>query len=119
MRSSRVGAPVLASQLQVRRTGNFAVRAPATNVPAPGPLPLDLVLEGDCVATLRGLPEACVDFVFADPPYNLQLAGALSRPDQSLVDAVDDDWDKFADFATYVSFTRDWLTAARREMKPE
>ena len=67
----------------------------------------------------QGLPEACVDFVFADPPYNLQLAGALSRPDQSLVDAVDDDWDKFADFAAYDTFTRDWLSAARRAMKPE
>jgi len=55
--------------------------------------------------------------VFADPPYNLQLEGALSRPDQSVVDAVDDDWDKFADFATYDSFTKDWLAAARRVMK--
>jgi modification methylase len=63
------------------------------------------------------LPEACVDLVFADPPYNLQLEGALSRPDQSVVDAVDDDWDKFADFASYDAFTRGWLTAARRVMK--
>ena len=72
---------------------------------------------GDCIDELGRLPEACVDFVFADPPYNLQLEGALSRPDQSVVDAVDDDWDKFADFATYDSFTRAWLTAARRVMK--
>ena len=55
--------------------------------------------------------------MFADPPYNLQLESALTRPDQSRVDAVDDDWDKFADFAAYDSFTRDWLTAARRVMK--
>ena len=81
--------------------------------------PLDQVIEGDCVTALRALPEACVDFVFADPPYNLQLASALSRPDQSVVDACDDDWDKFADFATYDSFTRDWLAAARRVMRPE
>ena len=66
---------------------------------------------------MNKLPEACVDLVFADPPYNLQLEGALSRPNQSLVDAVDDDWDKFADFATYDAFTRRWLTAARRLMK--
>jgi modification methylase len=119
MRSSRVGAPALASLLQVRRTGNFAVRAPATTEALLGALPLDCVIEGDCVAGLKGLPEACVDFIFADPPYNLQLTGALSRPDQSVVDAVDDDWDKFADFAAYDAFTRDWLTAARRTMKPE
>ena len=64
------------------------------------------------------LPAASVDLVFADPPYNLQLEGALSRPDQSLVDGVDDAWDKFADFAEYDAFTRDWLAAVRRLMKP-
>ena len=64
------------------------------------------------------LPEASVDLVFADPPYNLQLEGALTRPDQSLVDAVDDAWDKFADFAEYDAFTRAWLAAVRRVMKP-
>ena len=64
------------------------------------------------------LPPASIDLVFADPPYNLQLEGALSRPDQSVVDGVDDSWDKFADFAEYDAFTRDWLTAVRRLMKP-
>ena len=83
--------------------------------PAP---PRDTILVGDCVAEMNGLPAASVDLVFADPPYNLQLEGALSRPDQSLVDAVDEDWDKFADFAEYDAFTRRWLTAARRVMKP-
>lgn len=67
---------------------------------------------------MRGLSPETVDLVFADPPYNLQLASKLTRPDQSLVDAVDDDWDKFADFAAYDAFTRDWLSAARRVMKP-
>jgi modification methylase len=67
---------------------------------------------------MQSLPRDSVDLVFADPPYNLQLANKLTRPDQSLVDAVDDDWDKFADFASYDAFTRDWLSAARRVMKP-
>jgi modification methylase len=77
-----------------------------------------MILQGDCVSLMQGLDAESVDLVFADPPYNLQLANTLSRPDQSLVDAVDDDWDKFADFATYDAFTRDWLAAARRVMKP-
>ena len=77
-----------------------------------------MILVGDCVAEMEKLPAASVDLVFADPPYNLQLEGALSRPDQSVVDAVDDDWDKFADFADYDAFTRSWLAAARRVMKP-
>lgn len=78
----------------------------------------DRILVGDCIAELERLPEASVDLVFADPPYNLQLEGALTRPDQSLVDAVDDDWDKFASFTDYDVFTRAWLLACRRVMKP-
>jgi len=76
------------------------------------------VLVGDCVAEMAKLPAASVDLVFADPPYNLQLQGDLKRPDDSRVDAVDDDWDKFASFAAYDDFTRAWLTACRRVMKP-
>ncbi|MGO4665777.1 site-specific DNA-methyltransferase [Bosea sp. 2KB_26] len=82
-------------------------------------LPLDQVVVGDCIAALDRLPPASVDLVFADPPYNLQLGGDLRRPDDSLVDAVDDDWDKFASFAEYDAFTRAWLTACRRVLKPD
>ncbi len=76
------------------------------------------VLEGDCIARMNALPEASVDVLFADPPYNLQLEGELRRPNDSVVDAVDDEWDRFADFATYDKFTRAWLSAARRLLKP-
>jgi modification methylase len=79
---------------------------------------LDTILKGDCVAALDRLPEKSVDVIFADPPYNLQLSGALHRPDQSLVDAVDDEWDRFDSFAAYDAFTRAWLLAARRVLKP-
>ena len=80
---------------------------------------LDQVIVGDCVAAIGQLPEASVDLVFADPPYNLQLGGDLRRPDDSLVDAVDDDWDKFSSFADYDTFTRAWLLACRRALKPD
>jgi modification methylase len=76
------------------------------------------ILVGDCVAEMAKLTPASVDLVFADPPYNLQLAGDLKRPDDSHVDAVTDDWDKFSSFAAYDDFTRAWLTACRRVMKP-
>ena len=79
---------------------------------------LDTILKGDCVAALNRLPEKSVDVIFADPPYNLQLSGALHRPDQSLVDAVDDEWDQFESFAAYDAFTRAWLLAAKRVLKP-
>ncbi len=78
----------------------------------------DTVLRGDCVEEMKKLPSASVDLVFADPPYNLQLAGDLTRPDQSKVDAVDDHWDKFASFADYDAFSRAWLTECRRVLKP-
>jgi modification methylase len=76
------------------------------------------ILIGDCVAQMAKLPAASVDLVFADPPYNLQLASDLKRPDDSHVDAVTDDWDKFASFKAYDDFTKCWLTACRRVMKP-
>ena len=76
------------------------------------------VITGDCVAEMAKLPAECVDLVFADPPYNLQLQSDLKRPDDSKVDAVDDDWDKFSSFKVYDEFTRDWLAACRRVMKP-
>jgi modification methylase len=78
----------------------------------------DRILVGDCVAAMSKLAAESVDLVFADPPYNLQLRGDLKRPDDSRVDAVDDDWDKFSSFAAYDDFTRAWLLACRRVMKP-
>ena len=91
------------------------VRAPRVSFDSPASA---RVLVGDCVAELAKLPAACVDLVFADPPYNLQLQGDLKRPDDSRVDAVDDAWDKFASFAVYDECTRAWLLACRRVMKP-
>ena len=63
-------------------------------------LALDQILVGDCIEQMQMLPPASVHAIFADPPYNLQLKGSLRRPDDSLVDGVDDAWDRFADLAT-------------------
>lgn len=82
-------------------------------------LPLNTIMAGDCIEAMNSLPEASVDLIFADPPYNLQLKGDLHRPDNSRVDAVDDHWDQFSSFAAYDKFTRDWLAAARRLLKPD
>ena len=81
-------------------------------------LPLNQIIADDCIAAMNALPEASVDLIFADPPYNLQLKSDLHRPDNSKVDAVDDAWDQFASFAAYDRFTRDWLSAAQRLLKP-
>jgi len=110
MRISRSEATSLRLRDQVSRTRSLADRTGLSFV--------DQILNEDCLGALARLPAESVDLVFADPPYNLQLAGTLSRPDQSVVDAVDDEWDQFASFAAYDEFTRAWLAGARRAMKP-
>lgn len=79
----------------------------------------NVILEGDCIEQLAALPDGCVDVVFADPPYNLQLAGELTRPNNSRVDGVDDDWDKFDTLQAYDEFTRAWLTEAHRALSDD
>src|ERR671917_1800497 len=113
MGTSRTGTAGATARKQVSRTG---LVAPASRRGLTS-LPLDEILVGDCIAELEKLPPESVDLVFADPPYNLQLENVLTRPDASLVDAVDDDWDKFASFAHYDAFTRAWLLQCRRVMK--
>ena len=80
-------------------------------------LPIDQVIQGDCIKILAGIPECSIDLVFADPPYNLQLRHDLWRPNSTRVDAVDDEWDRFSSFADYDAFTRAWLAACRRVLK--
>ena len=87
-------------------------RAPAAPVRAG-----DSILVGDCIDELKRLPAASVDLVFADPPYNLQLSGELTRPNQTVVDGCDADWDRFESFAAYDAFTRAWLAECRRVMR--
>ncbi len=115
MSIARTGAAGSKSQIQVSRTGISTAR-PSRLQPV---LPLNQILLGDCIELIHALPERSIDLIFADPPYNLQLENALSRPDQSVVDAVDDDWDQFASFAEYDKFTRQWLAAARHVMKDD
>jgi modification methylase len=76
------------------------------------------VIAGDCRAVLADLPSASVDLIFADPPYFLQLRQELRRPNNTVVDAVDDAWDRFSGFGEYDRFTHEWLAACRRVLKP-
>ena len=99
----------------IKRAGTRA-DAPAVEAPLAA-LPLDTIIMQDCITAMRSLPAKSVDMIFADPPYNLQLGGDLSRPDGSHVDAVTDDWDKFDSLAIYDAFTRAWLSEARRILK--
>jgi modification methylase len=82
-------------------------------------LQTDVLLTGDCIEVLKSLESKSIDLVFADPPYNLQLGGELLRPDNSKVDAVDDEWDRFGSFEEYDRFSRAWLTECRRVLRDD
>ncbi|HYD19243.1 MAG TPA: DNA methyltransferase [Patescibacteria group bacterium] len=87
--------------------------------PSKHALPRNEILAGDCIEIMKSLPARSVDLIFADPPYNLQLGGDLTRPDNSKVNGVDDAWDKFSSFAAYDKFTKAWFLEARRLLKDD
>jgi DNA modification methylase len=78
---------------------------------------LDTIIQGDCIEELRKFPDNSIDLIFADPPYNMQLENELYRPNNTRVDGVDDEWDKFASFADYDAFCTAWLTECKRVLK--
>ena len=69
------------------------------------------ILHGDSLKLIKQIPDKSVDLVFADPPYNLQLKDTLYRPDQTTVEAVTNDWDKFDTYQAYDQFC---LTMVKR-----
>ena len=79
--------------------------------------PLNQVIAGDSIDVMQTLPNNFADLVFVDPPYFLQLNHGLTRPDQSNVDGVHQNWDKFDDFAHYDAFTDAWLSGCKDIMK--
>ena len=82
-------------------------------------LPLNKIIKGDSIESMRSLPDNSIDVIFADPPYNLQLKNDLSRPDSSKVNGVTEGWDRFKSFEEYDKFTKDWISEAQRILKPE
>ena len=78
---------------------------------------INKIICGDSLELLKEIPDGSVDLIFADPPYNLQLNGELYRPDQSKVDAVTDEWDKFDSFKDYDNFCEKWLKECYRVLK--
>lgn len=78
---------------------------------------LNTIINDDCIKVMNQMEEGSVDLIFADPPYNLQLGDALTRPDNSNVSGVYEEWDSFESLAAYDRYTREWMTAARRILK--
>jgi site-specific DNA-methyltransferase (adenine-specific)/modification methylase len=84
-----------------------------------GPFELNNIYEGDSIDLLKKIPDNSIDLIFADPPYNLQLNGELYRPNQTKVDAVNDEWDKFESLEEYDNFTFAWLKECYRVLKDD
>jgi modification methylase len=81
--------------------------------------PPNVLIQGDCLDVLPFIPANSVDLIFVDPPYNLQLRTSdLRRPNDTLVDGVDDPWDQFSSFEAYDRFTERWLKECRRVLAP-
>jgi len=75
------------------------------------------ISQGDSLELLKKIPDKSIDLVFADPPYNLQLRDTLYRPDQTTVEAVTNDWDKFDTYQAYDEFCLVWLKECKRVLK--
>ncbi len=80
---------------------------------------LNTIINDDCIKAMNQMEENSVDLIFADPPYNLQLGDALTRPDNTNVSGVYEEWDSFESLAAYDAYTREWMTAARRVLKED
>ncbi len=82
---------------------------------------INQILSGDCIEIMRNIPDASVDAIFADSPYNLQLGEkTLYRPeDQTAARAVRDRWDAFESPDAYNEFTRQWMSECKRILKPD
>lgn len=79
------------------------------------------VIVGDTLKVLPKIPEGIVDLVFIDPPYFLQLPKKELRRwnVKSIVNGVNDDWDKFPSFEAYDNFIKNLLVEVKRVMSPK
>src|SRR5262245_52511453 len=66
---------------------------------------LGTIQHGDCIAGMNALPEASIDLVFADPPFNIGY-----------------DYDVYhdaKDYDDYLGWSRQWIGAVHRCLKPD
>lgn len=78
----------------------------------------NIIITGNCIDEMNKLPENSVDLIFADPPYWMRVEGTLTRVEGTEFDGCDDEWDRFDSLEQYEDFTRQWLSACYRVLKP-
>lgn len=78
----------------------------------------NIIINGDCIIEMKKMPANSVDLIFADPPYWMRVEGSLMRVEGTEFDGCDDDWDQFDTLDQYEQFTKEWLSACYRVLKP-
>ena len=79
---------------------------------------INTIINGDSIKEMNALPENSIDLIFADPPYWMRVEGTLTRVEGTEFDGCDDEWDQFETLDDYEAFTRAWLSACYRILKP-
>ena len=77
-----------------------------------------IVYRTDCLELMGLMPPACVDVIFADPPYRLSGGGVTVKGGR-LVPVDKGEWDRPKGLAKDHEFNLRWLRAARRVLKPD
>lgn len=74
------------------------------------------IIHGDCIEVLSQLPDACIDLVIADPPYNIMKNRNLTFTTRT--DIVQDvEFDHFESYYEYLKFTEEWVALVAKKMK--
>lgn len=87
-------------------------------------LPVNTIINGECVAEMKNMPDSCVDLIIADPPYNLSKGGAWKWDNSVELKGMGGNWNKVMQewddysFEAYMAFTKEWLAEAKRVLKP-
>src|ERR1039458_8491580 len=88
------------------------------------PYELNRVYQVDCVEAMRRLPDASVDILIADPPYNASKGNNWKWDNSVSLPGFGGKWSKvMADWddmplADYFAFTIAWLEQVKRVVRP-
>ncbi len=86
-------------------------------------LPIDTIINGDCLEEMKKLPDSSVDLIIADPPYNLSKGGNWKWDNSVKLEGMGGDWHKVMeawdhyDLRSYMEFSLQWLAQAQRILK--
>lgn len=87
-------------------------------------LPINTIINGECVSEMKKMPDSCIDLIIADPPYNLSKGGEWKWDNSVKLQGMGGNWNKVMQewddfiFESYMNFTKAWLTEAKRILKP-